>query len=137
MNERPEEHPSLSAEDEEFLGRLVEHYSPPPLSAARRAALDAELRGRIATPREFVFARPAFASALVGLAIGLVVALGVFESPAPESARSGVAAVNESSAAAWERGLFDPESFADVDADDDLEELPDDYAAIAGIFLDG
>ncbi len=137
MNERPEEHPSLSAEDEEFLGRLVEHYAPPPLSPARRVALDAELRGRIATPREFVFARPAFASALVGLAIGLALAFGAFESTAPESARSGVAAVNQPSAAAWERDLFDPESFDDVDADGDLEGLPDDYAAIAGIFLDG
>ena len=137
MNERPDEHPLLSAEDDEFVGRLVEHYAPPPLSAARSAALDRELRDRIAAPRALGFARPAFASAVAGLAIGLALALGAFESTLPEVARPGAAVPEAPSVAAWERDLFDLESFDDVDADGDLEGLPDDYAAIAGIFLDG
>jgi len=137
MNERPDEHPLLSSEDEEFLGRLVEHYAPPSLSEARSAALDAELRRRIVAPRGLAFARPAFAiPALMGLAIGLALALGVLDSP-PEATRAGVVVADGPSAADWERDLFDPDSFDDADAGGDLEGLPDDYAAIAGIFLDG
>ncbi len=141
MNEKPEERPSLSAEDSQFLGRLAEHYVPPPLSAARSAELDAELRGRILTPRGLGFARPVFASAALGLAIGMALALGAFESIAPETtpatAQPGVVVADSPSAADWERGLFDPELLDDVDVGDDLGGLPDDYAAIAGIFLDG
>jgi hypothetical protein len=137
MTERPDEHPSLSAEDEAFVGRLVEQYAPPPLSAARRAALDTELRSRTGAPRGFGFSRPAFASVVVGLAVGLALALGVFESKLPEAARPGVVIADSPSAETWERDLFDPESFDDDDTGSDLAELPDDYAAIAGIFLDG
>ena len=137
MNEKRDERPSLSAEDSDFVGHLAEHYAPPPLDALRSAALDAELRDRIAAPRGFGSARPALAFAAVGVAIVLALALGAFESATPE--RDGPARVVASgpSAADWEQGLFDPESFDDVEAGDDLAELPDDYAAIAGIFLDG
>ncbi|MBW2398048.1 MAG: hypothetical protein JRG80_02115 [Deltaproteobacteria bacterium] len=137
MSEKLEEQPSLSAEDAEFIGRLAEHYVPPPLSAARSTELDAELHGRIVTPRGLAFERPAFATAAVLLAIGLALALGAFESTAPEGARPDVVFVGSPSAADWERGLFDPDALDDFDAGDDLGGLPDDYAAIAGIFLDG
>jgi hypothetical protein len=137
MKEKTDEQPLLSTEDEAFVGRVAEQYAPPSLSAARRAALDTELRGRVASPNRIGFERPAFASVLVALALGGVLALGVFESKPPEDSRPAVRLADSPSVEAWERGLFDPEFFDDVDAGSDLDELPDDYAAIAGIFLDG
>jgi hypothetical protein len=137
MNEKTDERPLLSTEDEAFVGRLAEQYAPPQLSAARRAALDTELRGRVVSANGLGFVRPAFASVLVALALGLVLAVGVFESKPPEGSRPTVLLVDSPSAEVWERSLFDPEFYDDVDAGSDLDELPDDYAAIAGIFLDG
>jgi hypothetical protein len=139
MNEKPDEVSFLPSEDDRFVGRLAEHYAPPALSAQRRAVLDAELRDRIATPRGLGFARPAFATAAVGLAIGLALVLGAFDSTLPVREQPGVVVVEAPSAATaqWESGLFGSDSFDDVDAGNDLEGLPDDYAAIAGIFLDG
>jgi hypothetical protein len=137
MNEKTDERPLLSTEDEAFVGRLAEQYAPPPLSAARRAALDTELRGRVGSPNRLGFERPAFVSVLVALALGGVLAVGVFESKPPEDSHPTVLLVDSPSVEAWERGLLDPEFFDDVGAGSDLDELPDDYAAIAGIFLDG
>jgi hypothetical protein len=137
MDEKRDEYSLLSDEDAKFIERLAENYSPPPLTAVRSAALDTALRERVATPRGIGFAWPAFASAVVGLAIGLALTQGAFESTRPEGARPGVVAMDPQAVAAWEQDLFDPESFEEVDADGDLAGLPDDYAAIAGIFLDG
>lgn len=138
MKERPDERPLLSAGEEEFIGRIAEGFAPPKLSAARRAALDSELRDRIGEPHGPGFARPALAFASVVAGIGVVMALlwGEFE-PVGEGPRAGLIAAESPSAAAWERDLFDPESFGDGDAGSDLEGLPDDYAAIAGMLLDG
>jgi len=137
MAERRDEDSSLSPEDHAFVGRLVENFAPPALSASRRASLDAELRDRVARPRGLGFARPAFASAVAGLAIGLALAWGGSESLPPEAARPGESAPDAASLAAWEWGLFDPESYGEAETGSDLDELPDDFAAIAGIFLDG
>jgi len=137
MNEKSDEGSLLSSEDDRFVGRLAEHYAPPPLGAQRRSALDAELCERIATPRGLGFVRPAFATAGVGVAIGLALLLGAFDSTLPERERPGIVIVDAQSAAEWENSLFDTGSFDDVDAGSDLDGLPDDYAAIAGIFLDG
>ena len=136
MSEQPEDRPSLSADEAAFVDRVAEQYAPPALSAQRRAALDAELSERIAAPRWLRLTGPAFAFAAVGLTIGLVMAFVSLDTdrPPPDPV------VAERGAADWERGLLDPAAFEvidELDANDDLEELPDDYAAIAGVFLDG
>jgi hypothetical protein len=128
---------SLSAEDAAFIERVAKGYAPPPLDPVRRAALDAALDERIGARGDGLFLKPVLASALVGLAVGFVWLLGALEPAMTRSERMRTAVAEWSSADEWERELLDLQSFDDARRPDDIEELPDDYAVIAGIFLDG
>ena len=131
--------------DAEFVKRLADHYAPSPLSPGQRAAWDAALAARLEKRRR-ALVLPGLATA--ALAAALVFGLGGwfgFETddpsvrPAPgvsaTAARAPVVASQESASDLlddWEYLLaFQP---AD-DEEDGL--LPDDYAAIASIFLEG
>lgn len=51
MADSDQDQPVLSAEERDFVGRLNAGFEPPPLTAARRAALDERVRARISEPR--------------------------------------------------------------------------------------
>lgn len=137
MNDNPEERAPLSADETAFVNRIAEQYVPAPLAPARRAALDAELRERLAEPSRSSFLQPALASVVVALAVGFVWLLGALEPETPREVRIRTAVAEWRAAETWERELLDPQSFDAEDGSEDLDELPDDYAAIAGLFLDG
>lgn len=131
--------------DAEFVRRLADHYAPSPLSPGQRAAWDTALAARLEKRRRAVVL-PGLATA--ALATALVFGLGGwfgFETddpavrPGPEvsatSARTLVVSAEESAADLlddWEYLL----AFQPADDEEDGQ-LPDDYAAIASIFLEG
>ena len=137
MKKQSEDSAPLSADEAAFVERLAEHYAPPPLDPIRRAALDAELEERLEAPRAGSFLQPVLASVVVGLALGFVWLLGALEPATSDRTKLRTAAAERSAADAWERELLDLQSFDDGEAAADFDALPDDYAAIAGLFLDG
>lgn len=137
MKNQGEDSAPLSADEAAFVERLAEHYAPPPLDPMRRVALDAELEERLEAPRAGSLLQPVLASVVVGLALGFVWLLGALEPAALGPVRTRTAVAERSAADAWERELLDLQSFGDGEAAADFDALPDDYAAIAGLFLDG
>jgi hypothetical protein len=133
MRQNPDESTPLSVEDEAFVERLSEGFAPAPLCRARSAAFDDALASRIARPRRSRLIAPVLATAVAAAAVAWFVAPAALD-PAPIG--SGAAVVSEA-AARWERELFDPAALIGPEDAGDAEQLPDDYAAIAAVFLDG
>ena len=140
-------HRSPGQTDTEFVTRLADHYAPPPLSPGQRAAWDARLAARLETRRRAALL-PGLATA--ALATALVFGLGGwfgFESgdspvrPAPvvsaTQTRTLVVSAEDSVSDLpddWEYLLaLQP---ADEEEAEQPGLLPDDYAAIASIFLE-
>ena len=117
----------LLPDDEAFVERLRGEYSPGPMTPARRTSFDLALADRIARRPRRWSGLPAVvaATAAAGLAWLLV-----------PSASDPAVTAETVAAAQWESELFDPVSFIDVEEANDVEELPADYAAIAGVLLD-
>jgi hypothetical protein len=128
----------LRAEDEKFAERLAASFSPAPLSPARRAAFDAALATRLEQRRRSRLL-PALAAAAVAAAAALawLAAPGAFDPAATGGGGADDVVAETSAAVRWELELLDLNALTDVDDADDAERLPDDYAAIAGLFLDG
>ncbi len=112
--------------DDTLRERLRSEYAPEPLSPARAAAFDRRLRERVERAGRRSAWRPAVP--LILAASAAAVLLAVWLRPAPERAAE--------MAGAWELELL----FAsDVDPRADRAEanaLPDDYRAIASLWLD-
>lgn len=131
--------------DAEFVKRLADHYAPSPLSPGQRAAWDAALTARLEKRRRAAVL-PGLATA--ALAAALVFGLGGWfglETDDPSvrpdpgvsatAARAPVVASQESASDLlddWEYLL----AFQPADDEEDGQ-LPDDYAAIASVFLEG
>jgi len=137
MTANRDERTPLRAKDEEFIERLAARFEPAPLSPARRAAFDAALAERIASRRRSRLLAPALAAAAAAVAVAWFIVPADFDPAATGRGAGDDIAAEASAAAHWERELFDPSSLFEDDDVDDLEQLPDDYAAIADAFLDG
>jgi hypothetical protein len=113
--------------DDTLLERLQAGYAPEPLSPARAAAFERRLRERVERAGRRDAWRPA--APLILAASAALVLLAVWLRPVPERSAER--------AGAWELELL----FAsDVDPRADQPEanaLPDDYRAIASLWLDG
>lgn len=165
MADKDQEQSVLSAEERDFVGRLNAGFQPPPLTAARRAALDARVRDRISEPRwsgwtAWMNGNGASTPALVAVSVAAAALLWV-GLPAEQSGPSFApplgptlsASRNPSSGAegsrtvefveadgreAWTQRLL----FGDP-TNDTLEEtesglaLPPEYAAIDRLFFEG
>ena len=131
--------------DVEFVKRLADHYTPPALSPSQRAAWDAALAARLETRRRAMLL-PGLATA--ALATTLVFGLGgwfglersdpsVRPTPMVSATQTRPLVVSAEDSVsdlpdAWEYLL------ALQPADDEEDgQLPDDYMAIASIFLEG
>ena len=131
--------------DAEFVKRLADHYAPSPLSPGQRAAWDTALAARLEKRRR-ALVPPGLATA--ALAAALVFGLGgwfglerddpsVRPGPGVSATQTRTLVVSAEDSAAdllddWEYLL------ALQPADDEEDgQLPDDYAAIASIFLEG
>jgi hypothetical protein len=121
-----DERPRIDQDDEDFADRLAAHYAPPPWTSAKRVGFDEALRARIERPQRRGFAVPALAA----VAAAALVWVSFSHRPAGDEAAPAVASV-------WESELFLSSDVSPLDDRDDSEGLPDDYLAIASLFLDG
>jgi hypothetical protein len=127
--------PELARSEHRFVARVAGAYRARPQSPAERVAFQARLDARIARPRGVTPLRALAGAAAAAAAVWLVVAGLGSEEPAGELrvARAGdpvpAAASGRASAA---------EAILSLSSEDDSEDepLPDDYAAIADLFLD-
>jgi hypothetical protein len=116
------------AEERAFAERIADEFAPPAMSEARAAAFDARLHERLEAPSR---RGRAWLPALVTLAAVCAIWLGTGLWSASDPPRSASAR-----AGAWETELLlGSDLVADPDAADAY--LPDDYSAIAVVFLDG
>jgi hypothetical protein len=129
--------PELTRADQRFVARVADAWRAAPLSAERRVAFQARLDARIASRRAALPLRALAGAVAAAAAVWLVVAgLGSGErdgelriaradDPRPVATESARAATAE-------------EAILELSAEDDGEDesLPDDYAAIASLFLD-
>jgi len=121
-----DERPHLDQQDRAFADRLAAHYAPPPWTATQRAGFDEALRARIERPRR----RGLLVPALAAVAAAAFVWVGSSLRPAGDESNPVLASV-------WDSELFLSSDVSPLDDRDDSEALPDDYLAIASLFLDG
>jgi hypothetical protein len=133
-NPRDEGRP-LDGVEEEFVGRLAETYAPAPMTAAERAAFDESVRARVERPERRPMRIPMVGAAAATAAAALVWFVltqpdGPIGSPGEEESGAAVAA-------SWEDELFLSSDLGALEDRDESEILPDDYLAIASVFVDG
>ena len=135
MTRRRDEQPQLDSEAQQFIARLVAHYTPTPLTPTRRVMLDAALWARLPRPR-----RPKLVPVLATVAVGIVVAWLTFPglfTPIPRRGEPRVSVVETPRSVPWEYELIYPHEFTGAAERDDSPILPEDYRIIAQVFLDG
>jgi ferric-dicitrate binding protein FerR (iron transport regulator) len=110
----------LTPEQRRFVARVTSAYQAPPRSPEQSAAFQREIEARLARPST---ARwwPAFAGALAAAAIAWL-AIAVGRAPAP-SAPAQIATAEEAILA------------LSADEESEEDELPEEYVAIASLFL--
>ena len=121
-----DERPRIDPDDKAFADRLADHYAPPPWTSAKRVGFDEALRARIERPQRRGFAVPALATVAVAALVWASFSLRL----AGDEPNPVVASV-------WESELFLSSDVSPLDDRDDSEGLPEDYLAIASLFLDG
>jgi hypothetical protein len=121
-----DERPNIDRQDEAFAERLADHYAPPPWTSAERAGFDEALQARVERPQRREFALPA----VVTVTIAALVWASFSLRPVGDVSNSAVPSV-------WDNELFLSSDVSPLDDRDDREALPDDYLAIASLFLDG
>jgi hypothetical protein len=121
-----DERPRVDPNEKRFADQLAAHYAPPPWTSAERASFDAVLRARIEQPQRRGLRVPVLATVA---AVALVWA-GFSLRPARDEPNPVIAS-------AWESELFLSSDVSPLDDRDDSEALPDDYLAIASLFMDG
>jgi hypothetical protein len=124
-----------TTEDAAFVAQLAANYSPAPLSEARRRELDRSLVARIRTPHRSWRPLTTLAATAAAAAAAVFVLPALFAGNGQDDPRDRGAEAY--AAAEWESQLFEATSFLEADEFDDADDLPDDYAAIAGLLLDG
>lgn len=126
----------VRADDESlaFVAKLASHYSPEPMSDGERRAFDRSLSERLASRHRTWRNVATIAAAATAAALALIAAPGLFLDTDPPAGGNRAEAF---AAAEWESQLFDTSDFDDSDAFDELDDLPDDYVAIAGLLLGG
>lgn len=126
----------LEAGDAGFVARLEAEYAPEPQSAAQRQEFLRGLEARIERRRR----RWRLPTALAGAgAAGALAWLVLAPQPAPEPMPSAGGAPPAASrpAEGWDTQLFYADELLDDDADGATgQALPEEYVAIASVFLD-
>ena len=135
MTQPRDEWSQLDHVEEQFVKRLAAHYTPEPLTAARRVALDEALWARLQRQPHLTRLTPALAPVAVAVLLTCLSWSGLFMPPAHEGGPSvNISAM--SSTEPWEYELLYSRELTDTAEDDDGAILPDDYLGIARVFLD-
>ena len=136
MSSPSDDDPKLAREDEDFVERVAASYAPPPMAAAERAAFDEALLAR--TRRSHSARRWLVAAGLPTAATAALAAVWLFSlSPGTEGLVPSEKIVPALSARAWEEELFLEGGSFESEQPDESELLPEEYIAIASVFLDG
>ena len=136
MSSPSDERPKLAREDEAFVKRVAASYAPPPMAAAERAAFDEALLERIRRSqpaRRWLTAAGLPAAAAAAFAAAWL----FFLSSGTDGLAPSEEIVPALSARAWEEELFLEGGSFEAEQPDESELLPDEYIAIASVFLDG
>ena len=138
MSSTKEDRTDLTREEAEFVGCLAANFAPAPMSPSRRVAFDEALRARLGRRGRRAVLVPAFATIAIVAMVALLIFSGRFEPVAMDGGVEPGAVVAEASAAAqWEVELLYLRELTPPEERDDSELLPDDYLAIASVFLSG
>lgn len=138
MSSTKEDRTDLTREEAEFVGCLAANFAPAPMSPSRRVAFDEALRARLGRRGRRAVLVPAFATVAIVAVVALLIFSGRFEPVAMDGGVEPGAVVAEASAAAqWEVELLYLRELTPPEERDDSELLPDDYLAIASVFLSG
>ena len=132
MTSPGDERPPRGGSEEEFVDRLAAAYAPAPMTAGERAAFDASIRARLERPARRPMLVPAIGAAAAAALVWFVFSQAIGPIPLPGEEES--AAVVASS---WEDELFLSNDLSASEDREESETLPDDYLAIASVFLGG
>ena len=129
-----------SREEPRLIEVIDAVYRPEPLRAEEReawgAALEARLARRSSAGRSFGSSRGPALAGLVGGAAAAWVLVWVFAgAPSPPPETLGQTALAPSDATSWTEELLATSAWS-IAAEDAPAALPDDYTAIAAVFLD-
>jgi len=134
MTRRRDEQSQRDSEAEQFIARLVAHYTPTPLTPTRRVVLDEALWARLQRPRRTKL-MPALATVAVGIVVAWLTFPGLF-TPVPRRGEPRVSVVETPGSVQWAYELIYPRELTGATERDDNPILPDDYRVIAQVFMD-
>ena len=132
MTSPRDERPPLDGAEEEFVDRLAAAYAPAPMSAAERVAFDETIRARLERPRWRPLLVPAIGAAAAAALVWFVFSQTIVPIPPPGEEESAALV-----ASSWEDELFLSSDLSASEGREESETLPDDYLAIASVFLGG
>ena len=134
MTQPRDEWPQRDHAEEQLVRRLAAHYTPKPLTPARRMALDEALWARLQGQSRQTRLIPALATVAVAMLITWLTWSGLSLPPAHDGGPS-VSRSTMSSTELWEYELFYMRELTGSTEPDDGAILPDDYLVIARVFL--
>ena len=120
-------------DEERLVERIRAEWAPPPMTAFERTRFDAKLQERLDSAQRRVGRWPALGAGLAAAVVAalLIVRVGVGPAPPPPI----VLAAGNVVPAGWAADVLYATPAEEAAIDDDGE-LPAEYAAIAGVFLD-
>jgi len=127
--------PQLDHTEEQFVRRLADHYTPEPLTPARRVALDAALWARLQRPPRQTWITPAVATVAVAMLIMCLSWPSLFRSSVSHDGPY-IRMAPLSSTGPWEYELLYARELTGTAERDDGAILPDDYLVISRVFLE-
>lgn len=129
--------PRLTPEERDFVKRLAEHYSPPPMTPSQRITFDEALQSRLSGRRTWMF-KPVVVGVTVAVFGILFVLLNVIEPELTGRKATAPPVVRETASQRETVGdvllgfAFDEPNGLDTD-----EWLPENYVAISILLNDG
>lgn len=133
MDRSRDEGTTLDRDDERLVERIRAEWAPPPMAAFERTRFDANLQERLETAQRRVGRWPALGAGLAAAAVAALLIVRVGVGPAPPT--PGPQAAGSAAPAGWAAEVLYAAP-ADEISPEPNRELPAEYAAIAGVFLD-
>ena len=133
MERSRDEGTTRNRDDERLVERIRAEWAPPPMTAFERTRFDAMLQERIEHAHRRVGRWPALGIGLAAAAVAALLIVRVGVGPAPPT--PGPLAAGSVVPAGWAADVLYATPADEMTLDEDGE-LPAEYAAIAGVFLD-
>ncbi len=124
--------PELNSEEERFIDRLKMHYTPQPMTPARRVGFDEALGARLVRRRRRGVLVPAFATLAIALVATWLILSRELTSDETDIVVAETPVIDE-----WEYDLLYAAGLTVPGERDDSPLLPDEYLAIGSFFLEG